>query len=140
MLKSQVWTFSSNSLWSLDARLTSCCPATVSDLFHELLSKGLQLQRRDQPRWQDVLPEKYHHFAGHYHGVMQSEDSHKVSLIGSKVIPEKGGFPNFGEDNAGAVQYMELLMAPPLGGTKTPTYFDAASYVSDTNCQHELPV
>ena len=131
------------------SRLTSCCTAIVSDLFRALLSKGLQFQRRDQSRWQDVLPEKYHHFAGHYHGVMEvaggnrrgeSEDSHKVSLIGSKVIPEKGGFPNLGEDGAGAVQYMDLLMAPPLGGTKEPSYFDATSYVSNRGCCRELPL
>lgn len=112
----------------------SCYHFQVSHLFKELLFKGLRFQRRSQPRWKGVLAEKYHHFAGHYHGVLGSDGSHKVSLVGSKVIPEKGGCPDlFGGDRSGAAQYMELLMAPPLEGKKSPSYFDVASYVSDSH-------
>ena len=62
---------------------------------------------QSETRWQDSLPQNYHHFAGNYHSLL-CKNSHRFGVITE-------------------APYVYLRMAPPSESPQ-PTFYDAEGY------------
>jgi hypothetical protein len=87
-----------------------CVPRIVRELFYHLQNDALAKMLEGES-WRDSLCEKYHHFAGNYHG-----------------LPVKNPY-RFDVVKDGDWCKVELLMAPPVAkNSSTPSFFDAEEY------------
>ena len=69
----------------------------------------------EDPNWLEILPKKYHHFAGHYNGV-SSNDPYKFRVNCSKILQSRdvlkaGGTP-LDEEGGKMAGHVDLLMSP----------------------------